>query len=220
MSLIIVIFGASGSGKSTLMELLAQSGKPYSIQIKATDRPPRQYDGVEIRCVSSVATPQYDYIFQAYGFHYGIQRSQIDSAIAAHRHHFIICNNLDVIKKIRNDYPNRVRVVFHYFDAPPEKFLAIQMARGIEDDEIKLRLEKNDATYKTFVQNPELFDDVLYNHFGDDPKELLIKIEQSIELFAARSAARLPDSRARLNQFATKLEARLSENRINGVTLS
>ena len=138
MSLIIVIFGASGSGKSTLMELLMRSDKQYSLHFKGTDRPPRQFDGIEIRCVDHVESSEYDYIYQTYGFHYGIQRSQIDSALTENRHHFIICNNLEVIRALKRDYPNRVRVVFLDFDAPRETFHAIQAARKIHDNEIKL----------------------------------------------------------------------------------
>lgn len=176
MSLVIVIFGASGSGKSTLMELLMQSGKQYSLHFKGTDRPPRQFDGIEIRCVDRIESSEYDYIYQSYGFHYGIQRSQIDSAIAENLHHFIICNNLEVIRALKRDYPSRVRVIFLDFDAPRETLHAIQIARKIHNDEIKLRLVKTEALYNIFLHERELFDDVLYNRYGDKPEELQLKI--------------------------------------------
>lgn len=209
MPLIIVIYGASGSGKSTLMELLLRCGQ-YSVHIKGTDRPPRRQDGIEIRCVDHVEAPEYDYIYQTYGSRYGIQRSQIDAAIASNRHHFIICNDLDVIRALKHDYPDRVRVVFHYFDAPPEKFRAIQMARGIPDNEIELRLAKTEDIYRAFVREHELFDDVLYNRYGDNPEDLHLKIERILERLAAPAAARSADAHARLDQLARELNARLS----------
>ena len=63
MSMVILLFGASGSGKSTLMEQLMLAGNRYSIHIKGTERPPRKYDGVEIKCVSEVTPEGYDYIY-------------------------------------------------------------------------------------------------------------------------------------------------------------
>lgn len=210
MALIIVIFGASGSGKSTLMELLMRSDKQYSLHFKGTDRPPRQFDGIEIRCIDHVESPEYDYIYQTYGFRYGIQRSQIDAALAENRHHFIICNNLEVIRALKRDYPNLVRVVFLDFDAPRETFHAIQMARKIHDNEIKLRLAKTEALYQTFVQERALFDDVLYNRYGDKPEELRFKIEQIVEHLDAPTATGSPYVLARLDQFTKEIDTRLS----------
>ncbi|GJL76234.1 hypothetical protein [Nitrosomonas sp.] len=209
MPLIIVIFGASGSGKSTLMELLMRSSEQYSLHFKGTDRSPRQFDGIEIRCVDRIEPSEYDYIYQSYGFHYGIQRSQIDAAIAENRHHFIICNSLEVIRALKHDYPNRVRVVFLDFDAPREVLHAIQVARKIHDNEIKLRLVKTEALYKTFLQERELFDDVLYNRYGDKPEELHLRIEQIIEHLDVPAMARSPSVLARLDQLTKEIDIRL-----------
>ncbi|SNX60760.1 guanylate kinase [Nitrosomonas ureae] len=209
MSLVIVIFGASGSGKSTLMELLMQSGKQYSLHFKGTDRPPRQLDGIEIRCVDRIESSEYDYIYQSYGFHYGIQRSQIDSAIAENLHHFIICNNLEVIRALKRDYPSRVRVIFLDFDAPRETLHAIQIARKIHDDEIKLRLVKTEALYKIFLHERELFDDVLYNRYGDKPEELQLKIERILEHLDRTITARSSSALKRLDQLTKEIHTRL-----------
>ncbi|PSJ17106.1 hypothetical protein [Nitrosomonas supralitoralis] len=210
MSLIIVIFGASGSGKSTLMELLMRSGVQYSLHFKGTDRPPRQFDGIEIRCVDRIECSEYDYIYQSYGFHYGIQRSQIDSAIRENRHHFIICNNVVVIRALKHDYPNRVRVIFLDFDASSETLHAIQTARKIPDNEIKLRLLKTEALYKTFLQERELFDDVLFNCYGDKPEKLQFKIEQIIGHLDVPTTSRSPYALKRLDQLAKEIDTRLS----------
>jgi GTPase SAR1 family protein len=75
MSYIVMVFGASGSGKTTLMEQLMLGGGQYSIHIKATNRPARQYDDIEIQCVESVSPAEYDYIYSTYGYSYGIQRT-------------------------------------------------------------------------------------------------------------------------------------------------
>lgn len=186
MSYVVIVFGASGSGKSTLMSLLAESGSQYSIHAKGTDRPPRKYDDVEIRCVAEVTPLEYDYIYQTYGYRYGIQKSQIDTALARNQHHFIICNDIDVIHRIRRDYGDRARVVFHYFDAPREALLEIQRQRGIHDDEIEVRLAKTTTLYRTWADQPELFDATLINRYGDDPNTTRRAMERMLASFVRK----------------------------------
>jgi ribose 1,5-bisphosphokinase PhnN len=186
MSYVVVVFGASGSGKSTLMSLLAESGSQYSIHAKGTDRPPRKYDDVEIRCVAEVTPREYDYIYQTYGYRYGIQRHQIDAALARDRHHFVICNDVDVIHRIKRDYGDRARVVFHYFDAPREALLDIQRKRGITDDEIDARIAKTAMLYRTWADQPELFDATLINRYGDDPNTTRKAMERMLNSFVKR----------------------------------
>ena len=183
------------------MEALLHAEPPYSVHIKGTDRPPRQHDGIEIRCVDHVTPSEYEYIYQTYGFSYGIQRGQIDVAIAENRHHFIICNDMAVIRSLKRSYPKQVRVIFHYFDATRETLHAIQAARGIQDDEIELRLAKTKTLYKTFVQEQKLFDGVFYNHYGDSPEVSRHKMDLLLERLAAPVAAGSPDILAGLDQF-------------------
>lgn len=186
MAYIVIIFGASGSGKSTLMSLLAEAGSQYSIHSKATDRPARKYDDVEIRCVSEVSPREYDYIYQTYGYRYGIQRTQIDAALARNQHHFIICNDIEVIHRIKRDYGDRAKIVFHYFDAPREALLEIQRSRGITDDEIGLRVAKMAMLYRTWADQPELFDATLINRYGDSPDTVRRVMERMLMSFARR----------------------------------
>jgi guanylate kinase len=220
MSLVVLIYGASGSGKSTLMEYLTRAGRQYSIHIKGTDRAERNYDGIEIKCVPEVTSANYDYIYETYGYHYGIQRNQIDDAIANHRHHFIICNDIAVIRSIKRDYESRVKVVFHQFDAPKEALLEIQRRRNISDDEIELRLAKTEALYKTFADEGILFDGVLHNHYGDPPEAMLREFEELLSVLANRHGIEeiSRETFERLDQIVAKLErdraTRLGEERI------
>jgi guanylate kinase len=178
VSLVILIFGASGSGKSTLMEYLTRAGNQYSIHRKGTDRAKRNYDGIEIEYVAQVKHPKYDYIYETYGYHYGIQKAQIDAATAAGKHHFIICNDVGVIRRLKHDYGDCVRVIFHHFDAPGDELRLIQQARKISDDEIELRLAKTEVLYRTFVEEQTLFDGVLHNHYGANPEAMVREIER------------------------------------------
>lgn len=210
MSYIVMVFGASGSGKTTLMEQLMLGGGQYSIHIKATNRPARQYDDIEIQCVESVSPAEYDYIYSTYGYSYGIQRTQIESAVTHNRHHFIICNDISIIRAVKRDYGARVKVVFHYFDAPRTALLSIQQSRGISDDEIELRLAKTESLYKTFAENWNLFDAVLPNHFGEGTPDLRSKMEELLEQWARKEQEGPALLLKRLESFADDIETRLS----------
>lgn len=176
-SLIILIFGASGSGKSTLMEQLLISGGQYSIHRKGTDRPARKYDDVEITCIKDFKPEKYDYVYQTYGYKYGIERQQIDAALKREQHHFIICNDISTIKSLKRDYGNEIKVIFHYFDAPYEVLFDIQKKRGIEDDEINERLAKTKILYRLFVEEWHLFDGALTNYLNENPIDLKLRME-------------------------------------------
>lgn len=210
MSLVILVFGASGSGKSTLMELLQQAGGQYSIHIKGTDRAPRKYDGIEILCLPEVSPDKYDYVYQTYGHRYGIQRDQIDIAIKQNRHHFIVCNDVPTIRAIKRDYGPCVRVVFHYFDAPRSALIKIQNAREISDDEIELRLAKTEALYRSFVEDWELFDAALYNHFGENISELRLRMDKLMERLVAQTGPRLTPEPS-LEELVTTFETKIVE---------
>lgn len=210
-SFIILLYGASGSGKSTLMELLLTSGGQYSIHMKGTDRSPRQYDGIEIICDPEFGSDKYDYIYQTYGYRYGIKRKQIDESIRQRRHHFIICNDISTIRAIKRDYGEAVKVVFHYFDAPQEEILRIQKQRGISDDEVNLRLAKTSFLYRQFVEEWRLFDASLCNHFGDDLKILRKCMEDLLSEFAVNARNTYESSKMmnRLDEFVKKFGQKL-----------
>lgn len=179
--LIFLIFGASGSGKTTLIQELEAMEPRVSVHTKGTDRKARQYDGDEILSKGKIGPEEYDYIYSSYGHKYGIQKKQIDEALRCGKHHFILCNDIDTIKAIKHDYPEKVRVIFLEFDAPREYFLAIQKTRGgVADDEINLRLEKIKILNQLFVDHPELFDAVIINKFGAPPSKMLAQIRRII----------------------------------------
>ena len=177
-SFVIIIFGASGSGKTSLMEMLMVSGGQYSVHEKSSDRPPRQYDDVELRCVTNFNVNDYDYVYETYGFRYGIQRKQIDKALEEIKHHFIICNDIATIKKIKRDYGDVVKTIFMFFDAPNDVLLDIQRKRKISDDEIETRLAKTSALCRQYAENMDLFDEILPNYFNEDQEKLKLRLEE------------------------------------------
>ena len=179
-SLILILFGASGSGKTSLVEQVAQMGNSFSIHMKVSDRPKRAYDDYELSCTSNFNPREFEYIYQTYGHRYGISKKQIDEAISNNQHHLIICNDISTIRSIKRDYGEIVKVIFHFFDAPRDEVKKIQIGRNIADDEIELRLAKTAILYRQFVEEWELFDGTITNHFGDQISSLRISFEKLV----------------------------------------
>lgn len=129
--MIYIIFGASGTGKTTLMNSVFSEYGERAIHKKGTTRNKRKYDDIEI-----VPYPKglpedkfgegNGYIYSTYGYEYGIEKKQIDDAIKGNYPHFVICNDVETIKKLRRDYGVNVCVVYLSFDAPRETILSIQ----------------------------------------------------------------------------------------------
>lgn len=178
---IYIIFGASGSGKTTLLNIVKNHYSNVDIHVKATTRQKRMYDGEEIDSfVNGIPADKYDYIYSQYGYDYGIQREQIDSSIKNKRIHFIICNDVDTIEKIKLDYPNVLKVIFLRFDAPKKVLESIQKTRKISDDEIGIRLNKIQFLNQVFIDRSDLFDEVIKNNFGDQPEKMVSQIDRII----------------------------------------
>jgi len=179
--MIYIIFGASGSGKTTLLNLIKSNYDNVDIHIKATTRKVRMYDDKEIISMPlGIPTEKYDYIYSQYGYEYGIERSQIEKSLSAGRHHFIICNDVDTIEKIKVDYPGKVTVIFLRFDAPKEVLEQIQKTRKISDDEIGIRLNKIQYLNQLFIDRSSLFDEVIKNNFGDSADKMLYQMDRII----------------------------------------
>ncbi|MCD7932561.1 MAG: hypothetical protein LUH15_15080 [Tannerellaceae bacterium] len=85
----------------------------------------------------------------------------MDESIDHNRIHFIICNDVDTIEKIKSDYPDIVKVIFLRFDAPKEVLESIQKTRRISDDEIGIRLSKIQLLNQMFIDRSDLFDEVI-----------------------------------------------------------
>ena len=131
------------------------------------------------------------YIYSQYGYDYGIERKQLNSAIENNYPHFVICNDVETIKKLKQDYKNHICVVYLRFDAPEETILAIQKTRGITDDEIAARMSKIEYLKRLFLQNSSFFDQILSNKYGENPEVSLWQQMKNI-MFSYENVRPLP----------------------------
>lgn len=181
--MIYVIFGASGTGKTTLMNCVFSEFGEKAIHKKGTTRNKRKYDDIEIESYPNGLPDEKfgkenGYIYSTYGYEYGIEKKQLNDALEGGYPHFVICNDVETIKKLRNDYGTHICVVYLSFDAPRETILSIQKTRGITDDEIDARVDKIEYLNREFISNSSFFDEVITNHYGDNPE---IKLWQQMK---------------------------------------
>lgn len=165
-ALVYIIFGASGSGKTTLIAQLKQLHHRITIHEKGTTRELRSYDEMELKSVSESEIEGYDYVYSNYGYKYGIDRRQIEGSLNTGKHHFIICNDKQTILKLKDDFKDRIRVIFLLFDKLEDTLIEIQQQKKIDDDEINLRIEKYRALNAEFNDIKFLCDAVIMNKFG------------------------------------------------------
>lgn len=179
--MIYIIFGASGSGKTTLLDIIKSNYDNVDVHIKATTRNVRLYDDDEIVSMPlGIPKDKYEYIYSQYGYEYGIEKSQIEKSLLQNRPHFIICNDVETIEKLKNDFRGKVTVIFLFFNAPREVLEQIQKTRKISDDEINVRLNKIQYLNQVFIENPNLFDEVIKNNYGDSPNKMLKQIDRVV----------------------------------------
>lgn len=179
--MIYIIFGASGSGKTTLLISIKEHLGEKAINRKATTRNIRTYDDMEvISYPSGIPRDRYDYFYSQYGYEYAIEKKQLQDAVDGDYHHFVICNDIPTIEKIKSDFKFNVKLVYISFDAPEETIREIQRRRGITDDEINLRISKIKYLRQIFNDNQDLFDAVIMNKYGETPETSLWPQVESI----------------------------------------
>lgn len=207
--MIYIIFGASGSGKTMLLEILKNKFTGVSIHIKGTTRKLRQYDSEELVSYPGGLQAQYDYVYGQYGDEYGIEKCQIEKAIANNENHFIICNDIKVLEEIKLDFCGRPRGVYFHYPDPAETISTIQRSKKISDDQIPLRLSKINSLAESFIENCHLFDIVLNNVSSSNPRESL---EIQIKNIFASNGAPEKTIRESLDELAQEIKKSFAPN--------
>lgn len=169
--MIYIIYGASGSGKTTLLTVVNDHLGEKAINKKATTRNKRSYDDIEvISYPDGIPRDKFEYFYSQYGYEYAIDKDQLTDAVKGEYHHFVICNDIETIKKIKRDFKPNVRIIYLNFDAPEASIREIQKRRGIKDDEIELRISKIQSLREAFIDHYDLFDEVIINKYGENPE--------------------------------------------------
>lgn len=185
---IYIIFGASGSGKSTLLHEIRSSDIKHSINTKLTSRPKRDYDEDEIESADLKIVKKQKYVYSRYGNTYALNEKQIKDAISKQINHFVICNDIPTIIKLKLEFLENIKVLFLSYDAPKKAISEIIKTRNISDDELNLRVQKIDILYEEFVNNKEIFDQVIINKYGAPPSQMMQHLRRILVADIGQSA--------------------------------
>jgi len=217
-SFVYIIFGASGSGKSTLLHQIRVSDINHSINTKLTNRPIRDYDDDEIEVERESKIRNNDFWYSRYGNIYAINKKQLEEAIKNKINHFIVCNDVETIVKLKKKYKNNIKVIFLSFDAPRKTISEIINTRNISDDKVKLRIQKIDFLYDEFVANRVLFDHVILNKYGAPPSQMMIHLRRILESDIGDSAfgfINIQNTLLAVNNKISDLETAIINSNIN-----
>jgi hypothetical protein len=138
---------------------------------------------------------------------YGIKREQIDHALARNCHHIIICDDVATIRRVKADYGDVARAIFHQVRVPADGDLKQLLASSYateEDGESRERLAKLNVLNRTFLENPTLFDAVLITDLPANPD----KFQRSFERLLGEMVARDGRARIEVQQVAETLRIR------------
>ncbi len=175
---ILILSGGSACGKSTVVRLATSRLTGVTTHRKSTSRPERVGERHEIDCRPSWSPAGLDYVYSQYGFFYGIQRSQIERSLDLGLHHILICNDRSTIKRLRDDYHDRVTTAFVHSNATIDDIRSIQTARGLPTSEAERRIAKHRKLNAFAYDTPDAFDTWIEN--CQSKEELLVEAVASI----------------------------------------
>lgn len=169
MKNLFLIDGASGTGKSDLISYISNYKKTASYVKKYSTREEREYekkikeklDLIHIK-EAKFNNMLFEYSYTYFGNNYGFTKQQIDEAFAKNDNVFIIVRDVDTIHQLKHDYDHlNVVSVFVYTD----KDLIVERLK--EDnhtaEEIDFRISRLEMAYDSYLNNSDLYDEVLIN---------------------------------------------------------
>lgn len=176
MPRIITLTGPSMAGKSTAIDLFLKTKmdnyKPICIP-KFNTRKKRDDDrDFEVTTCSSLPI-ECDLVYQQYDVRYGLSSKDIIRKLSEGYTCIIILNDVRTISEMKRIFGDLCISVFVYRKTPTiEQF---EMRSHIENNEILKRLKKAEAIYRIYIENIELFDNVIINSFGINELKKQIK---------------------------------------------
>lgn len=185
--MLYIVFGPSGSGKTELCKKIRElkdDGENVSIISKATTRKKKPYDGKEIQSFDKKSFEEWcqknqAYVYECeksngYKYKFGISKKTI-SRNAEGNHCFIICNDINTAKSIRNDFSakTKVRIIYLFYNAKSEtlkqqiaeKITQERKNSSVTDKDIQDRFDRIQSLNNTFENYKHEFDGVIFNQY-------------------------------------------------------
>lgn len=174
-----IFFGPSGCGKSAILEAVLKDIPNSSIHQKETTRPPRRKESgsgtADLKFVDSIDTDNSVLIYSLYGHDYSVREDLILKAIEGKENHFVIVNDIDAVKKMKEIYLNATTIFVHSNPQEiPERFFK----RDTLDDFDK-RKKRIKNQYDIYIKNLVYFDYVILNLWRID--EAVVQLKEIVK---------------------------------------
>lgn len=160
MKNIILIDGTSGIWKNDLVTYIENKLIDSTLIIKKTTRKKRASDlklDLAFLDEDEFIKINFDYIYFYNNKKYGFTKSDINNALERYKNIFIIIRNMDIVKRIYNDFPNEnIVTVFIYTDM----YKITERLNFKGDKDLALSIEQSLSDY---LRTPEMYSLVTIN---------------------------------------------------------
>lgn len=184
MNRLIIIAGASGAGKSFLLEQLYERFEDIEPVKKLSTRQKREYEkpnksfvdlifGVKLDLINQC---EYHYKYDQYS--YGIQKDDLDYILDRGRSPIIIVRTSNVVKKLKQDYPNAL-IIYVQNILSGDDFMNRLQSLGRSDINQNERMARFERDFNDYCSHANLYDYVLLNKL--DIHSFLSQFENIIE---------------------------------------
>jgi guanylate kinase len=177
---LFLIDGVSGTGKSDLIEYVQSTHHHCGVLIKATTRELRPHEKIEnvsldLKFLSTQEFDShgFDYVYEYYGNHYGFFAVDLNTSLKEYSNVFAIIRNIELISKLKETYkPFNVVAVFIHSDL---RLIAKRLRlQGRSQSQIDFRLRRLRKVYGEYIQNSNVFNDIILNNSDKRDFHLLI----------------------------------------------
>ena len=177
---LFLIDGASGTGKTDLINYISNYKTSTSYVKKYTTREERQYEKESKEKLDLIHIDEeefnrnhFEYVYTYGGKRYGFTKKQITDAFQDSDNVFIIVRDVKTIKQLKEDY-GYLNVV-SFFIYTDKNLITYRLKKDKHSAaEIKFRIDRLGIAYKSYLKNPDLYDDVLVNSGSKEDYEKII----------------------------------------------
>ncbi len=194
MGRIITLTGPSQSGKSTAKDFFLkhshkegeEDGWYYPISIpKYNTRKPRKDDKPDEVISRKVLPKKCDLVYQQYDVRYGFSSKDLLKKLQEGFICLIVINDVRTISEVKRIFGKLCKSIYLHRQAISKAdFIAEAKKRGNNDDKmIEKRIKKAEAIYRIYIENIDLFDNVLLNSSNEENLEAqIIKVIESLNI--------------------------------------
>lgn len=172
---LFLVDGASGTGKTDMVDYVNEAYGHRGIATilnKFTTRSRRNYEDEKVTLdLEFVEDEEFQsriiasncYSYQYSNKQYAFKKSDLDHALSIYRNVFIIIRDRTTIKRLVDDYP-KIRVIPVYLYTDKDQIKQRLRSQSADENAIEFRLKRLDLAWRNYVQEPDLYKEILINN--------------------------------------------------------